>query len=115
MCHSWMTISPPWAWTASVVSFHPSTCSSLQIPGGGPARTFDADARRFGDDQPGTGALAVIGRHHCVGDRSGLGRTATRERGHENTVLRFERTHFQGLEQGIMHAGKSFLLAPLVH
>ena len=32
-CHSWQTILPPAAWTASVTSFQPATCSSVQMPG----------------------------------------------------------------------------------
>ena len=33
MCQSWATIFPPAAWTASVVSFQPSTWLSFQSPG----------------------------------------------------------------------------------
>ena len=81
--------------------------------GGGPAQSFDADPRGFGDDQPGTCPLPVICRHHLVGHRSRLGRTPPRERCHENPVRGFEGTHGERLEQAFVHAGQSFLLTRL--
>ncbi len=65
---------------------------------GGPAEAFDADSGRFADDQTGAGALAVIGDHHVVGNRTGLGRAATRQRCHDDAILGLDRTQGQRFE-----------------
>jgi hypothetical protein len=70
---------------------------------GGPAEAFDADPGRFADDQPGAGALAVIGDHHLVGDRTGLGRAAARERRHDDAVAGLDRAQFQRFEKLVVH------------
>ena len=75
----------------------------------GPAEAFHADAGGFGNDQAGACTLAIIGRHHFVGDRTGLGRPAAGERSHENAVLRLDGAKSKRFEQFFVHPGMVLL------
>ena len=56
------------------------------------------DLRRFGDDQPGTGALAVVFAHQRSRDIARLNAAQTRQRRHKYAIRDGDRTDFQWAE-----------------
>ena len=70
---------------------------------GRPAEPFARDPRRFADDEPGAGALAVIGRHHRVGDRAGLVGPSARQRRHQDAIVRLYGAETDRIEENVMH------------
>ena len=54
--------------------------------------------RRFGDDQPGTGALAVVFAHQRSRDIARLNAAQTRQRRHKYAIRDGDRTDFQWAE-----------------
>ncbi|MNT72456.1 hypothetical protein D3C72_2110580 [compost metagenome] len=55
------------------------------------ALALGRDLRGFAHDQPGTGALGVVGGHHCVGHITRLGAAGAGHGGHHHAVGQCER------------------------
>jgi len=67
-----------------------------------PAEPFLRNSRRFGDDQPGRGALAIIFNRKFVGDEAGAG-TAARQRRHDDAVGRVDRAKLDRVKKRCGH------------
>ena len=79
-------------------------CCVVQPRGVGIAFAFGGNLGGFGDDQAGTGTLAVVFGHKRRRDIAGLSGAHARQRRHQNAVFQSKRTDAQGIEQSDGHA-----------